>query len=272
MPVSATDVEQKISRLNERRDEQMTEFEQRQMDEGAKSPVYIYNVSKIHQHDQNHGGQLGTVRIAKCEPGKQVSEPAIINGVVARRYDAGFGKRRWMLEDGMDIAMDLCQCNPKYPSENSRNNLLNYGVFITRAPFEELVEKREGETDPQYQRRLEKEQTKILAAPIAAYEKKLRSLVLEADRFHSSPKADGAPDPKIYIVNIHLDALNALNEILVTRGQAEEKRPWAPVGYKGGLAQKDCKFCGRPMPSDKPKCPTCGEIVDQELYDKMKKG
>lgn len=272
MPVSATDVEQKISRLNERRDEQMSEFEARQVDEGAKNPIHIYNVSKIDQHDQNHGGQLGTKRIERCESGQQVSKPTLVDGVVARRYDAGFGKRRWMLEDGMDIAMDLCGCNPKYPSENANNNLLNYGVFISRRPFEELVERREGETDPQYQRRLEKEQTKILVAPMAAYEKKLRSRILEADRYHSTPKADGSPDPKTFIVQIHLDALNALNEMIVTRGQAEETRPWAPVGYKTGASQKDCRFCGRLMPFDKPKCPTCGEIVDQELYDKMKKG
>lgn len=257
MPVDARDVETKISNLNVRHEDSMTNFERKLVEEGKEKPIYIYNVSTIHEHQQNHGGQLGTVVIRKREYGAQVSEPTIIPGVVPRRYDSGFGKLKWMIEDGLDIAMDLCGCDPKYPSpENTNRDLTKFGVFLIRKPFESLTKS---------------EQAKVLAEANKHYERKLRALVLQADHYHTAPTVDNI-DPKSFISPIHHDGLSALNEILRSRGQAEETRQWAGVAYRvAQAAMKDCTFCGKPMPADKPKCPNCHEVVDQAQYDKLKK-
>lgn len=257
MPVDARDVETKISNLNVRHEDSMTNFERKLVEEGKEKPIYIYNVSTIHEHQQNHGGQLGTVVIRKREYGTQVSEPTIVPGVVPRRYDSGFGKLKWMIEDGLDIAMDLCGCDPKYPSpENTNRDLTKFGVFLIRKPFESL-------TKP--------EQTKVLTEANKHYERKLRALVLQADNYHTGSPVDGI-DPKKFITAIHHEALTALNEVLHSRAQAEEKRPWSGITYNTQAAMKDCTFCGKPMPADKPKCPSCREVVDQAQYDKLKKG
>jgi hypothetical protein len=117
----------------------LTKAQQRQVNESK--PVYIYNVSTIHRWDRFQG-QLGTLTIPKREPGEVVSKPLVIPGAVARFYDKGFGKMEAFIDEGMDVAEDICGCSTQYPAESSSNNLTKYGVFLLVRPFEELAEKR----------------------------------------------------------------------------------------------------------------------------------
>ena len=227
----------------------LTKFEKQQIEEGEKHPVYIYNVSSIDEWPRFQG-QLGTLTIQKCAAGEKVSKPLIIPGCIPRRYDAGFGRYKWFLDAGMDVAEDICGCSKEYPAESSNNNLTNFGVFITTEAFEDISEK---------------QQADLLSVAHAKYEEKLRVRVLEADNFHMQNHGN-------WIVRIHHQALSALNDLLEQRGMEREKRPWATVDYGTKRKTVDCPFCGSPNKPDVPKCANCHEVIDSELYEKLKKG
>jgi hypothetical protein len=246
-------VRDKLSQLNKRRMDGLTKFERRAIEEGEENPIYIYNVSTIDEWARFQG-QLGTLTIPKCEPGKQVSKPLIIPGCIPRRYDAGFGRYKWFLDTGMDVAQDICGCSKEYPAETANNNLTNFGVFITTKLWEELSEKQQKQL--------------LYGTPdepgaVSKYEEKLRQRVLEADNFHIQNHSN-------WVVKIHHQALAALNDILEQRGMEREKRPWATVDYGTKKKTVDCPYCGSPNKPDVPKCANCHEIIDQALYKKLK--
>lgn len=237
-------VHQRMGQLNRSSNRPLTKFEQREMARGGQ--IYIYNVSSTYYFEKAHP-QLGNVRIPARKEDQQVSDPYIVPGTVMRRYDKGFGRKEPFLEDGMEVAQDVCGCHPEYPSESPTNNLTNFGVFITRKPFEELSNK---------------EQTALLRDAVDKLLKRLAVTILEADNWWQ-----GIPAPmyKNFIAQVHHKALAEHNEIT----NAKEERPWSTV--KRTAASVDCQFCGSPVKPGKPKCPTCGEIVDQKLYEEMTK-
>lgn len=242
------EVNQELGKLNKGRRYELTKYQQRQIDEAK--PFYIYNVSTIHEWPKFQG-QLGTLVIPKCKSGEEVSTPLRIPGAVARWYDKGLGRKEVFIEDGREIAEDICGCSKEYPAESSNNNLTNFGVFITDRLFEELPKK---------------EQEKILGEAQEKFILKLRELMLEADNYHS------AEATKRFVGKIHVAALEAFNEIT----GSEERRPWAMVKGSKQTAVKtvptaDCPFCGHPNKAGVPKCANCKDVINKEAYEALKK-
>lgn len=233
-------VSSEMRRLNKSRFTPMNKF-QRQISEQAK-PIYIYNVSPIHEWAKPQG-QLGTVMIQKREKGQLVSKPYIVPGVVNRWYDKGLGRKELFQESGIDVAQDICGCSTEYPVENSNNNLMNFGVFITDRPFEELPKKKQEE---------------LLDAANERLRAKLAAIVLEADQYWAGPTQQ-----KGWIAKIHREALTALNEMDGTK----EDRPWAPIRH--AEKKDDCKFCGSAIKPGVVVCPNCRNVLDEERYAKM---
>jgi hypothetical protein len=211
---------------------------QRELTEKA-GKVYIYNVSPIHEW-QKPQGQLGTVIIPKCEKGKRISRPYMLNGIVNRWYDKGLGRKENFQESGLDIAHDICGCSPEFPADNADNNLVNYGVFITEKPFEELPKK---------------EQEEVYEAAHAKMLTKLQDLILRGDLLHQT-------NPK-WVGQIHRDALQAWNDIMGSK----EERPWAPIRHTQTL--DDCKFCGTKIKPGIVVCPNCRQVLDDEKFAKL---
>lgn len=255
MPVTAPEsarVNERISQMNRRTFAKLTPFEQKQVEAGLKKPIYIYNVSSVHQWARFQG-QLGTLTIKKRIPPAVVSEPLVIPGVVARRYDHGLGRFDVMLEEGQDIAEDVCGCSSSFPSENQANNLLLYGVFIVgnehgNRPFEELGKRTQEE---------------LLDGAYKRLRAKLSSMVLQADQWW-----EGIPEPryKALIGTVHRDALRALNEMT----GATDSRPWSTINYSKTTEQ--CPFCGTQNVPGVALCLNCKEVINRELYEKLKGG
>jgi hypothetical protein len=235
-------VNQQMRKLNKGRTQPLTRFQQKQISEAK--PVYIYNVSTIHKWERFQG-QLGTVVIPKCDEGERVSKPYIVKGVIARWYDKGLGRKEAFLEEGLEVAEDIVGCSKEYPVENLNNNLMTFGVFITRKPFEELSQR---------------EQDRVLEEATEKYINKLRDIILQADGLYA-----GDDNSKKGIGSIHREALRAFNQI----EGSKEDRPWAPVRH--AAKSVDCPFCGISNKPHVAKCANCHEIINQELYDKLKK-
>lgn len=226
-----------LQKMNRNRAQPLTKFQQQQIAEAK--PVFIYNVSPIHEWRKPQG-QLGTVVIPKREKGERVSKPYSLRGAVPRWYDKGLGRKEVFIESGIEIAEDICGCSQEFPVDTPNNNLTNFGVFITLQPFDELPKK---------------EQDKLLDDANAKLMICLRKLVLEADLLHpATPK---------WVGQIHRDALNALNELEGTK----EQRPWAPISH--AERGEDCKFCGSKVKIGIVVCPTCRNVLDEEKYAKM---
>jgi hypothetical protein len=241
-------VNSELSRLNNRRRTKLTKFQEHELEEGQKHPVYIYNVSPIHRWDR-YQGQLGTLVINKCDDGQRVSEPLIIPGCIVRYFDKGFGKQEAMIEGGMEIAEDICGCSKEYPPDSPTSNLTNYGVFILQKPIDEYPEKK---------------QLEFINEALQKLIPQLQLRIQEADQWWQ-----GVPAPvyKGLIVSIHRDALRLYNELTGSK----EERPWATIRYQG-KATEECKFCGFANRSGVVKCQNCHEILDTEQYEKLKKG
>jgi len=226
-----------MRRLNKTRFTGLTKLQKDLTEKAGK--VYIYNVSTIHEWVKPQG-QLGTVIIQKCEKGKRVSKPYVLNGIINRWYDKGLGRKEIFQESGIEIAEDICCCSKEFPSENANNNLTNFGVFITERPLDELPRK---------------EQDELIEAAREKMLKKLQDMILEADLFHQGGNQK-------WVGQIHRDALQAFNEIT----GAKEERPWAPIRY---VAQsEDCKFCGSKVKAGVVVCPTCRNVLDEKEYEK----
>jgi len=208
-------------------------------------PVYIYNVGTIsfcglpYAGHAPFQGQLGTVVIPLREEGERISKPYKLQGKIFRWYDKGLGRKEAFEEEGMDVAMDICGCDPEYPAPSLNNNLTTYGVFITRSLFEDL---KKGE------------QEKLLDEATGKYVEKLRELILRADQMHA-----GSNEEKKGIGQIHRDALNAYNQIT----RSKEERPWAPVRYTAKSV--DCEYCGHANKPGIATCFNCHKIIDLEL-------
>lgn len=226
--------------VGKRRSYPMSSFERKAIEEGSKHPFYIYSVNPVHEWPIQHG-QLGTIHIHKCEPGKKVSKPASIPGVVGRQFDKGLGKKEWFLEEGIDIVEDILGCSTKYLPPTQSNNLTNFGVFYTEVPFEDIAPS---------------EQKVLIAAATEKMIHQLQMRILEADRFHSEGHGN-------WIAQIHRDSLYFLNELTGSK----EERPWAPIRVTAGKVE--CQECGH---MNKPHVKICYNCKSPLETPKPKKG
>lgn len=242
-------VDRTMRGLNKGRIQPLTRSQMKNL--ADSKPVYIYNVGTIsfcglaYAGHAPYQGQLGTVVIPLREPGERVSKPYKVAGKIFRWYDKGLGRKEAFEEEGIDVAEDICGCSKEYPAPSLNNNLTTYGVFITRSLFEDLPKK---------------EQEKLIEEATAKFIEKLRELILRADQMHA-----GSDQEKKGIGQIHRDALNAFNR----ETGSKEERPWAPVRYSAKSV--DCPFCGTGNKPNTAKCANCHEIINQELYDQLKK-
>jgi hypothetical protein len=214
-------------------------------------PIFIYNVGTIsfcglpYAGHAPYQGQLGTVVIPMRGDGERVSKPYKVQGKIFRWYDKGLGRKEAFEEEGMDVAMDICGCDPEYPAPSLNNNLTTYGVFITRAPFEELKKA---------------EQESLIDQATNKFIEKLRELILRADQMHA-----GSDQEKKGIGQIHRDALTAYNR----EAGSKEERPWAPVRYSAKSV--DCQWCGFSNKPGFPICANCKGVINPELHAEMEK-
>lgn len=242
-------VNQTLRGLNKGRIQPLTRSQLK--NQADAKPIFIYNVGTIsfcglpYAGHAPYQGQLGTVVIPMREEGERVSKPYKVQGKIFRWYDKGLGRKEAFEEEGLSVAMDICGCDPEYPAPSLNNNLTTYGVFITQAPFEELKKA---------------EQEKLLEQAMGKFIEKLRELILRADQMHA-----GSDQEKKGIGQIHRDALIAFNR----ETGSKEERPWAPVRYSAKSI--DCSFCGHANKPEIAKCANCHEIIDQALYDQLKK-
>jgi hypothetical protein len=235
-------VNQRMSSLNRSTHRPLTKFEQREIAAGGK--IYIYNISSTYYFEKTHP-QLGNVRINPRKEGSPVSDPYVIPGTVMRRYDKGFGRKEPFLEDGMEVAMDVCGCHPEYPPEGATNNLTNFGVIIVRKPWEDL-------SKTEAARLLADAQEKLLT--------RLRLTILEADNW-----SQGIPAQlyKSLIGPVHHKALAEYNQIT----NSKEERPWSTV--RKTAASLDCQWCGSPVKPSVPLCPNCHRVVNEKLFKEL---
>jgi hypothetical protein len=238
------EVNAELNKLNKGKRYELTKYQQRQINDSE--PFYIYNVSPIHEWPKFQG-QLGTLTIRKRAAKEQVSEPLIIPGAIARWFDKGLGRKEVFIEDGREVAEDICGCSKEYPAESANNNLTNFGVFILDKPFEELEEE---------------ERATVLFEANAKLIAKLRGLMLEADNYHI-----GTPQQRAWISPIHHAAMHAFNDLT----GSNEKRPWATIGASVSAQKASCQFCGSVVNLGVVKCPSCNEVIDAEGYAALKK-
>lgn len=241
MPASI-DAEKALAKMNPKKSFPLTDRQKREIQNSGF--IYIYNVSPIHEWPVSHQ-QLGTLTIRRRDWDAIVSEPLTLPGVVARQFDKGFGRYEWMLDDGMEVAEDICKCSKKYPlPDDSNADLTKYGVFILDKPFEKLSDRERG---------------RVIEEATEKFLEKCRQLILLADQYHSQQNGK-------YIAEIHRQALKALNHLT----DGKDERPWAPITISE--KRQDCPFCGHKNKTGIAKCANCHEIIDQQLYDKLKKG
>lgn len=237
MPSNVADRVQTETRENNRYPTQpLSKSEQKTLAESLEKFVYIYNVSKIDQFTVK--APMGHIIIAKCERGKQLSEPCKIPAKVRRRDFNGVRFMEW-LEDGLEMAQDLCQCSPDYVAGDPANNLTSYGVFITEKPFEELSKS---------------EQFRILGEATTKYKARIKALVLQGDELARNVVTEKFVGP------IHRAAF-------AESGEKAEKHPWA--GFDDKTEGVDCIYCGFANKPGVPKCANCKEILNPELYRKL---
>jgi hypothetical protein len=244
--VGPVNVEEILAPKNRQSTYPMTPFERKQVEEGKLRPVYIYNVSPCHEWFVNQG-QLGTKHIEKRELSKLVSNPLVIDGVIARQYDKGLGKKGWHLEDGIDIAEDICQSSNKYPAGDRNSNLTNWGVFILNNE----------EFDGRSHKHLVQQATDKLIATCQVF-------IQQASQYH-----EGIPAPiyKGLIGPGHKNCLIAYNAI--TGSKLEY--PWASSAVSI-TSQEDCRFCGGTNKLGVAVCFHCKNVLDKAKYEALLKG
>jgi hypothetical protein len=267
----ATPVSQEMVRRNRTGRRPLTPFERKNIEEGRLNPIYLYNVSPIHEWPRPQG-QLGTITIPKRKWNEQVSVPALIPGVIVRWVRKGITSEEPFIEGGMDIAEDICGCSPRYDITHPNSNLTRYGVFISTRPFDvEYLpdEKRRklgaaskvaGEQLLQEFLVPQHKQKEMIAEATVKLVDELQARILEADNWYQ-----GSPEQRRYISQLHRDCLRAFNEIT----NKKESRPWATITM--GDTMETCKWCGNVQKPGLPLCANCKNIINKAAHDAVKK-
>jgi hypothetical protein len=264
----ATPVQNVMRDRNSAKRRPLTPYEKRQLDDGALNPIYLYNVSPIHEWSRPQG-QLGVIIIQKREWKAVVSLPRTIPGAIVRWVQKGLMVDPF-IEGGMDIAIDVCGSGPGMDGTHPNANLTRYGVFISEKAFEQdhlPIQRRAQLSKLTNKTAIDQmlsewlvpkpEQKRILAE---ANEKLLMSLqerILEADNWHQ-----GGPEQRKFIGPWHRENLRAFNEITGRK----ESRPWSTITMGETLVA--CEVCGTMVKPGLLKCPNCLEILDVAGYKK----
>lgn len=248
----------------------------------AGTNCYIYNVSPVFIHPRRADGfgtfliprapQVGSTIIDK-ETGQtrkatpedisgtyRLSEPIVINHSYIRSFPGwNEGKRVPYIEYGEDIAEDLVGCSSKYTPDlvstgtEWDKNLKTWGVFITYGKrFEEL--------EPQ-------EQERLYAEASQAHVQRCIEKVNKGDILFEQYKVKGRGGP----LEIHRKCALFLGEVV---NMDYLDRPWVTnrnLGMNQLTGKVDCDFCGTKIKATIAICPACKNVVNPELYEKLRK-
>ena len=212
----------------------LTRTDKKLMAEGGVT-TYLYNVSPIFSWPRQIQGRSSLIIPKRAKDGL-VSVAVEIPPYIVRDFDKGNSTRQQMLEDGTVIAEDMLGCSKEYPGLE-RNNLTNYGCFMTTKPLQDLPEN---------------EQVELLDEANRKHDEMCHQMVLEADGLHGA--GHGAWITEMF----RLCALHV-----------KEDRPW--VSKRGKSAPtSECEFCGYENKRGIAKCSNCKEVIDEELYAALK--
>lgn len=248
----------------------LTPFERQTIESGEINPIYIYNVSPIHEWARPQG-QLGTVVIPKRGWKDTISSPRVIKGAIVRWVSKGLSIEPF-IEGGQEVAEDVCGCSPRYDGTHPNSNLTRYGVFMTHKPFDveflpdakrkalsaaptaaKAKELKEEWIAPAH------EQKQLISEATTKLIEELQFTILTADNWHQS-----GPQQRQFIGEWHRLNLRAFNEITGRK----ESRPWSTILM--GENMMACGFCGNMGKPGLAKCPNCKEILNVEAYNKLK--
>lgn len=253
----------------------LTPFERKQIEEGQNNPIFVYNVSPVHEWARNQG-QLGVIAIRKRPWAEKFSDPAVVPGVTVRWARLGVTDQlQPFIESGQEIADDVCGLSPTYDVAHPNRDLSNFGVFLSKRPFvitqnvmDHLPQARQAEFRKSKEAIAEylipeEEQKELLSVATEKLILRLQATILEADNYF-----DGGPEQRKFVHhggNLYRDSLKAFNQIT---GQ-KVTRPWTTQAAME--AMQSCEFCGSQVKPGLAKCPNCKEIIDATLYEKLKK-
>ena len=127
------------------------------------------------------------------------------------------------------------------------SNLTNWGIFILEERFEKLLVKQQTEIANQAK-------DKLLAT--------CQVFIQQADQFW-----DGVPAPmyKGLIGPGHRNCLATYNELTGSKVQ----KAWA-ASVASSTSQEECPWCGGSNKPGVAVCFNCKEVLNQELYDRLK--
>lgn len=235
-PKAEKGIDALISQGNTRGVRGLSKSERRMLAQGGPD-IYIYNVSPIWEWHRPVPGR-GEVIVQKCKQGEKVSAPLVVPNIVTRDFDRGSGVRQMYAEEGLDLAQDILGCSEEMPG-HPMNNLVGYGCFyIVGKKFEDLPVS---------------EQQRILDEANDKHNQKCREKVLEADQLWSNPVSKGWLTDMYRLCAIHIG----------------EEREWVAKRGRSSPVQ-ECPFCGWEVKRGIAKCTNCREILDKELYEKLK--
>jgi hypothetical protein len=202
--------------------------------------VFVYNVSPIFTWQKMFKG-LGAMTLQVCPEGKDYTDPVILETRLVRPFDGGNGTKRFMVEEPLDIVQDFLVCSSDYPMR-PENNLTRYGCFYTEgAPIEEIAER-----------------DLILADARLNHLNRCLEKVQEADALMSTQF-------RACIVEVHRKCALFLQKV----GEITELPDWVSRRAKANTLD-ECRFCGFDNKRGVAVCRNCREVLDQDLYDKLK--
>lgn len=208
-------------------------------------------------------GSLGVKYVPACKPGEDYSDPLVLDGLTIERYPLRENRMDILMHKdatGWNDAHQMIGVGKHLPPSNS---LVPLGLFVTRGNpnFPRLSEK--DQQDPEKRRWWLRERFKPTAEELTkartALNGHLNKLVNEA-------RSAAAQGQKAAEETIRPDRHIRAAQMLGLDPQAER---WMQNAVPEAARVK-CSFCGVSMPDGVPKCPNCKEIVNQELYDKLR--
>jgi hypothetical protein len=248
-------------------------YEAKQLADGEDHPFYIYNVSPIHTWERRAGKQ-GTRVIPVRKWDEKVSIPVVVKGCTVSWSKQGPGQEQPLLEGGKEVVEDICGSGPLYDSRSSNSDLTRQGLFICEKPFtpeylptSRLIRLNKASGTAIQQLRQEflmpiSDQNELIQDATGKLLVHLQDRILEADNYYMG----GAEQRKfVQSTGWFRECLKAFNHIT---GQKVTK-PWASIQIDDALVA--CLFCGNQNKPGLALCPNCHQVINQVLYDQLKK-
>ena len=220
----------------------LSKFEREALNAPIES-VYLYNISPIFKWQKDFRG-LGTITLFPRRAEQEYSEPIVLAKRLVRTYDGGNRIQRLMVETPLEIVEDFLACSNDNPTR-TENNLQSYGAFFVIGCAIEELDKPERQA--------------ILDEAELRHRTRLHEKVAGGDALANSPI-------RSLIGEVEKKAALYLHSV----GELSDLPDW--VARRAKLNTTDeCPFCGFENKRGGAKCRNCSEILDFDLYEKLKK-